>query len=686
MTCAGSIASSKRPALILIALSAALILAAGCGRKPEKRIDPPRMDIVKTKLVAPTELKAFDTPNDAGKSVTLTWKASKTENTPQFLIEEEIERQPWITELTPKDIKENKSTEKKTAENQLALKRSYDKEPAITYEVYMRKQFCGIMKFLAGIYQNDFSETEKEWKNILDAWKKADKAGKSALVGEIVRLSGVMRTGDKVEQELAVKISKFIEALAPFEKADGDLKGLEEFAAVLKDLMRFIEKKDLEQLTKKLEKPFSHMRSEDVREHPKKIAAILTQAEFTQMEIREFVEDASSKEAKEARKKRIEELKKEVGELDARISSCSDNILKAVEDLLKNDTARKELLVIIQSNSPWTLAGSFPSGGNYLIDKPGMFGHSKSGEQHHYFIAKGLADGFEYRFRVELVMGEKKVPVLVKLPDKELSEGVVVARAKPNWFNSEKTGILIVMLVFGAVVLVSIAVARKNPNMFIRKIGGLDAVDEAIGRATEMGKPIFFMTGLKPMSELPTIAAINILGRIARRAAKYDTEIKVPCYDPVVMTVAQEVVKEAYQAEGRLDVYKEENVFFVTQDQFSYVASVDGMMMREKPATNFLMGYFYAESLLLSEAGAGIGAIQVAGTDALAQLPFFITTTDYTLIGEELYAASAYLSRDPLLLGSLKGQDIGKAALIVVIVLGTLLSTIGVAFITRFFS
>ena len=48
----------------------------------------------------------------------------------------------------------------------------------------------------------------------------------------------------------------------------------------------------------------------------------------------------------------------------------------------------------------------------------------------------------------------------------------------------------------------------------------------------------------------------------------------------------------------------------------------------------------------------------------MAQLPFFIAACDYTLIGEELYAASAYLSREPLLLGSLKGQDWMKIVLV----------------------
>ncbi|MDE0556637.1 MAG: hypothetical protein OXI24_20690, partial [Candidatus Poribacteria bacterium] len=109
---------------------------------------------------------------------------------------------------------------------------------------------------------------------------------------------------------------------------------------------------------------------------------------------------------------------------------------------------------------------------------------------------------------------------------------------------------------------------------------------------------------------------------------------------------------------------------------------VDGMMIREKPAAVFLQGQFYAESLLMAETGNSIGAIQIAGTDSEHQLPFFIAACDYTLIGEELYAATAYLSREPMLLGSLRGQDWGKLLIFALIVLGVVLELAGVNWIT----
>ena len=111
---------------------------------------------------------------------------------------------------------------------------------------------------------------------------------------------------------------------------------------------------------------------------------------------------------------------------------------------------------------------------------------------------------------------------------------------------------------------------------------------------------------------------------------------------------------------------------------------MDGIIVREHPAAIFLLGAFYAESLILAETGFASGAIQTAGTAMPSQLPFFVAACDYTLIGEELFAASAYLSKDPHQLGSLKGQDLGKALIVSILVLGIILEIFGVHFLKDF--
>ncbi len=252
----------------------------------------------------------------------------------------------------------------------------------------------------------------------------------------------------------------------------------------------------------------------------------------------------------------------------------------------------------------------------------------------------------------------------------------VVPRA--NWFNWNALNNLLAALAFGAVVLLSIQKAQRGP-VFLRYIPGLDAVDEAIGRATELGKPVMYLTGAHDMSDPSTVAAAVILGRVAKRTAGYETDLMVPHRNPITMAVCQEITRQAYFEAGKPDLFREDANFFITSDQFSYTASVDGIMLRTKPAANFFMGAYFAEALLLTETGASTGAIQIAGTDSDHQLPFFVTTCDYTLIGEELYAASAYLSREPVQVGTLLGQDIGKLTVLGFIAAGSAAATLAVA-------
>src|SRR5262249_22623692 len=101
-----------------------------------------------------------------------------------------------------------------------------------------------------------------------------------------------------------------------------------------------------------------------------------------------------------------------------------------------------------------------------------------------------------------------------------------------------------------------------------------------------------------------------------------------------------------------------------------------GLMVREKPAACFYMGSFFAESLILAEMGNSIGAIQIAGTAQPAQLPFFVAACDYTLIGEEFFAASAYLSGEPGQSASLQGQDVGKLIVAAGIIVGVISLTL----------
>ena len=235
---------------------------------------------------------------------------------------------------------------------------------------------------------------------------------------------------------------------------------------------------------------------------------------------------------------------------------------------------------------------------------------------------------------------------------------------------------LVLLLWFIVPILYKILAARAGQELYIRRIPGLAAIDEAVGRATELGRPIMFNYGLMGLS-VEALQAMTILSHITRHVARYGMRVLVPVVDPQVLAITQGILREAYAAEGREDLYHPDDVMFLSGEQMAFAAGVVGIMSREKVAANFMVGVYAAESLIIAEAGQQLGAIQIAATPSPMQVPFFVATCDYVIIGDEYYAGSAYLSREPTLLGSLVGQDMGKAIITAMVAIGAILASSG---------
>ncbi len=250
-------------------------------------------------------------------------------------------------------------------------------------------------------------------------------------------------------------------------------------------------------------------------------------------------------------------------------------------------------------------------------------------------------------------------------------------RATSQWFRHGRESVFVGILLFFGFVLWFMQQAKSGKKPFVRRLPGIDAIEEAVGRATEMGRPVLYLPGILDIDEIQTMAGLVILESVARITARYETPIKVPVTYPIPFAIAEEMVKGGYLQAGKPDLYDPTSVRFVSPEQFAYVAAVTGIMTRDKPAAHIFMGAFYAESLLLAETGFSTGAIQIAGTANVHQLPFFVVACDYTLIGEELFAASAYLSGDPRLVGGLKGADWMKIVIILAMIAGCILETMG---------
>lgn len=229
--------------------------------------------------------------------------------------------------------------------------------------------------------------------------------------------------------------------------------------------------------------------------------------------------------------------------------------------------------------------------------------------------------------------------------------------------------IALFILIFAAILILFIRQAQKGKKFFVRRIAGIDAIDETIGRAVELGRPLSFTSGLTGVTPL-LYACLGVLRYVAEKAAMYTSRLFVPCSDPEALVLTDATLQNAYRAQNKFSSYDPSSLRFLSDEQFAFASGYMGLVHRENVAGAFLFGKFAAESLILAEAGQQIGAVQVAGTISAEQVPFFLVACDYTLIGEELYAAGAYLSNDPVQIGSLKAQDYAKLGVLIVVILG----------------
>ena len=304
-------------------------------------------------------------------------------------------------------------------------------------------------------------------------------------------------------------------------------------------------------------------------------------------------------------------------------------------------------------------------------------GHTPPGAQDPWLSLGTVGPGEESRTFSSAERGVRySFKVVARTADSSAVSEIVTEESRAQWFDRDKFWILVIGGAICLFVILFIQLASRGRKLFVRKIAGLEAIDEAVGRATEMGRPVVFVPGIMDLDNVQTLAGLTLLGYVSRTIAEYDAKLDVPVSRSLVMTTGREVVRQAYLEAGRPESYNEDMVHYLTDEQFGYVAGVNGMLLRDQPATCLYMGAFFAESLLLAETGNRIGAIQIAGTAMPSQLPFFVAACDYTLMGEELFAASAYLSGDPKQLGSLKGQDLGKLIVMAVILLGSLAATL----------
>jgi len=252
----------------------------------------------------------------------------------------------------------------------------------------------------------------------------------------------------------------------------------------------------------------------------------------------------------------------------------------------------------------------------------------------------------------------------------------------PGVVQGRFLGLLCVVALFLSVIYYM----RRKKSLYIRKVAGLDAIEDAVGRATEMRKPAVCSFGIGGFG-YSTVFGLAILSYVAELSAKMGTRLIVPTgggtASMVVRPVAQDIVRQAYIAAGREDMYKDEDIPFFSGQQYAYIGGYVGVLQRTRPAVVVMVGSHASETLNITETSNAVGAIVISSATSVSYAAFLTCSSDYCLIGEEGPAAGAYLSQDPSQRASIGSQDLFKWVALILIVVGLAAYNVGSDVIIR---
>jgi len=242
------------------------------------------------------------------------------------------------------------------------------------------------------------------------------------------------------------------------------------------------------------------------------------------------------------------------------------------------------------------------------------------------------------------------------------------------------TSLMLLVFCFMLILIMELNL-REKIALKIRRMAGVDAIDEAIGIAVEKGKPVMFLPGQGKLGTGRSggaLAAISTFSYVVKTCAEKGAKLLAPTMLPTVYSIMQDIVKQAYIAAGKREEYDPSIVTFVSPKMQAYMSKVGTMMEEERIGSCIMFGSWAGATLWMAERSFEAGAFSIGGTDSPSTIPFFLAVCDRCIMGEEIYAVGAYLSEDKAMIGSIGGQDIGKIIIILLLLIGSILVNLGV--------
>ncbi|MCB9421039.1 MAG: hypothetical protein H6667_14650 [Ardenticatenaceae bacterium] len=215
---------------------------------------------------------------------------------------------------------------------------------------------------------------------------------------------------------------------------------------------------------------------------------------------------------------------------------------------------------------------------------------------------------------------------------------------------------------------------RNGRSLGIRPLSACNSLSNQVGEAIESGRQLQVSLGqgsLVGAANPASVAAIHILDHLAKDGCASSTPPLTTVGDGTLLPIAQDSLRQAHEAAGRLNEYKPSMTQFLAanSDPYAYAGGIATILQQGKTSSNLLVGRFGPELAIPAEIAARKNMEQVIGTDDPSALAVATAVTDNVLVGEELFAASAYLENKPGQIASLKVQDIMRWLVIITILL-----------------
>lgn len=238
---------------------------------------------------------------------------------------------------------------------------------------------------------------------------------------------------------------------------------------------------------------------------------------------------------------------------------------------------------------------------------------------------------------------------------------------------------LAVVVVFVMLLLIFASLGRRWQPSF-RRLPSFEALGTAIERAVEAGERVHVSLGTGSVigpESAPAMAGLVVLSRVASATAMSDRLAVATTADGAMAILAQDTLRTAHARQGASERYEPTSGRMLGATPYSYAAGVPGVLANEDVSVHILNGTFGAEGALAADFGERRDVLVVAGSDDVQAQALLYATAEHPLIGEEIFAGGAYLKAGVFHGASLRTQDVLRVLVILAILGGTLLSTLG---------